>query len=279
MSLIAFDGWNIVRRVHGAIQNDNARDRARQAFKNSSATFGRAMRRFAPSYGVVAWDHSAPTWRRQAYAGYKAEREPMPAELRNEIDTFQSVLWDRFGMPSVSIAGVEAGDVIATLAKRWSAGRGEGPCIVVSTDKVLASLASDRVTVFNVFEDEIRDCDWCADKFGVPPSCLLDLLAMQGDKANGIPGVPGIGPKKGRALMEDYGSLEAIMRAAPSVEGSLGRYLVDGAELAALSRLLVEPKIDVTLGLSWSQLRLSTRSRGAAAANATASTTQQRSTR
>lgn len=263
MTLIAFDGWNIVRRVHAANKTERAGERSRQAYRNSAATFGRAMRRFRPSYGVIAWDHPAPTWRHDIYPQYKADREPATAELLAGLADFQSELWERHGLISVSIAGVEADDVLATLAKTWSAKRTE-PCVMVSTDKDLASLATDGVIVFDVFEDRIRDFEWCVGKFGVQPAQLLDLLALMGDSTDSVPGVAGIGKVKARSLMEDYGSLDAILAAAPNIEGSLGRYLVAGTDQARLSRGLIELKTDVTLGLTWSALRLQHSSKSSA---------------
>lgn len=253
--LLIIDGYNIVRRSFGAIVGNEDATHVDEAFRISMGTIGRALRIHKPAYAVVAWDGSGETWRHQLYPQYKHSRAPMAAELRQRMPEFERMLNERFDLASLTVPCVEADDVIATLAYRWSQSR-PYPCVIASTDKDMVALTTDYVSVYDVYADCVRDDQWCIKRMGVPIHQLLDLLALTGDSSDDIPGAPQIGPKRALTLLEDYGNLEAILRAAPTIKGALGQNLVAGAELARLSRRLVQTKNDVALGISWSALKL-----------------------
>lgn len=261
--LIIFDGLNILRRVYAAVPGDDTPERAEGAIKSSMGTFVRALKAHECTHGIVAVDHGGVTWRHKIYRDYKKDRTPMPAPLRNALPKWREMLMRRLGLTSVAIPYVEADDVIATCVSHWTAGRAD-PCYVVSTDKDMLTLSSDQVRIYDVFADEYRGRQWCLDHLLVEPYKVRDMLALMGDRSDGIPGVPQIGPKTAARLLAEHGSLSRVLAAAPTMTGAVGAQLAKGHDIAQISYQLAEVRTDVHIGVTWPQLRIRVDQRAAA---------------
>ncbi len=143
---------------------------------------------------VVIFDAKGPTFRNEIYSEYKANRPPMPEELREQIEPIHNVI-RAMGLPLISISGVEADDVIGTLSEMATAEK--RPVLISTGDKDMAQLVNDYVTLVNTMTQVVLDRDGVVEKFGVPPELFIDLLALMGDSVDNIPGVAGVGEKNG----------------------------------------------------------------------------------
>src|SRR5690606_1622389 len=156
---------------------------------------------------VVVFDAKGKTFRDEMFEQYKSHRPPMPDDLRRQIEPIHAIV-RAMGLPLLIVDGVEADDVIGTLARRRAA---EGKPVVISTgDKDMAQLVDGHITLVNTMTDTRLDADGVRDKFGVGPELIIDYLALVGDKADNIPGVPGVGEKTALALLQKVGGLDAI---------------------------------------------------------------------
>lgn len=203
---------------------------------------------------VVIFDAKGPTFRNEIYAEYKANRPPMPEELREQIEPIHSVI-KAMGLPLICVEGVEADDVIGTLAHRATE---QQRSVVISTgDKDMAQLVNDHVTLINTMNNTVMDRDGVIDKFGIPPELIIDLLALQGDTVDNIPGVPGVGAKTALALLQGLGGIKEIYAdidkvAELEVRGAkkLGEKLEANRKAAELSYKLATIKTDCDLPLA-----------------------------
>lgn len=253
MKLLNVDGLNLVRRVYEANPAPDSVEKAEGAMRASLSSLKRALREHAPTHALVAFDAGGRTWRHDIYEAYRNSRKPMPEPLKAVLPALIEH-WSSLGFCVRQIAGVEADDTVATATTRAVAAGIE--CVVLSTDKDLVGLMGDKVSIRDHFKPEWRDLAWCMKKFGVPPHLLADLLALQGDSVDDIPGVDGVGAKTAAKLILEHGSLEAVLLAAPGIKGKLGQKLVEQQDIARLSRRLTALKTDVSLGIaSWSELR------------------------
>ena len=210
---------------------------------------------------VVIFDAKGPTFRNDIYSEYKANRPPMPEELREQIEPIHNVI-RAMGLPLISISGVEADDVIGTLSEMASAE--QRPVLISTGDKDMAQLVNDYVTLVNTMTQVVLDRDGVVDKFGVPPELIIDLLALMGDSVDNIPGVAGVGEKTALALLQHLGGISDIYSqldrvAELPIRGakSLGEKLSASKEMAELSYVLATIKTDCELALSESDLRSS----------------------
>jgi DNA polymerase-1 len=250
---LAIDGLCIVRRVFQAAKDEPDLDkRAEEAISSSCRTFRRLLDTLAPSHVLTAFDAGGHTWRHDLYPRYRERRESMPEELRARLPNMMARLQD-MGVHSVQISEVEADDVIATAVTRWL-DKGHGQAVVASTDKDLHQLTAIGASIYHPFDNEQRDAAWVEQKFGVPAALLGDYLALVGDGADEVPGVPGIGAKKAAELLRRYGSLDGVFAGAGILLDTVGRNLRKGKSDALLSRQLVALKTDVVLGVTWKQL-------------------------
>src|SRR3972149_7662279 len=147
----------------------------------------RALAEHSPTHAVVVFDGAEPTWRHELYADYKAGRKPMPEELRAGLDRYREA-FSKLGVSSVSKPGIEADDVVATLATRVAAN--DGRAIILSTDTAFCQLNSERILVRDHFQKRALDGGYVREKFGVRPGELVDLWALAGSGTTNIPGVP-----------------------------------------------------------------------------------------
>ena len=203
---------------------------------------------------VVIFDAKGPTFRNDIYSEYKANRPPMPEELREQIEPIHNVI-RAMGLPLISISGVEADDVIGTLSVMAAAQQRH---VLISTgDKDMAQLVNDYVTLVNTMTQTVLDRDGVIEKFGVPPELIIDLLALMGDSVDNIPGVAGVGEKTALALLQNLGGVSDIytnLDRVPElpVRGakSLGDKLLVSQEMAELSYILATIKTDCDLELT-----------------------------
>jgi DNA polymerase-1 len=207
---------------------------------------------YRPTHLAVVFDAPGKTFRDDIYPEYKANRPPMPEELREQIEPTLDII-RAMGLPLLIVEGVEADDVIGTLAHRAT---GQGIETLVSTgDKDMAQLVNEHVTLINTMTDTVMDAAGVVDKFGVRPDQIIDFLALTGDSVDNIPGVPKCGPKTAAKWLGTYDSLDQLMASADEVKGKIGESLRDSLDQLPLSRTLTTIKTDVALEQGPTQLQ------------------------
>jgi DNA polymerase-1 len=208
---------------------------------------------YQPDYMAVVFDAKGKTFRDDLFPAYKAQRPAMPTELVQQIEPLHALI-KAMGLPLIMIDGVEADDVIGTLAIQWAA---EGKPVLISTgDKDLAQLVNENITLVNTMNNTLLDPQQVVEKFGVPPEKITDYLALIGDTADNIPGVPQVGPKTAVKWLKEYGSLAEIMQQASTISGKVGESLRATLPQLPLSKTLVTIKTDVALALQPQDLLL-----------------------
>ncbi len=209
---------------------------------------------YQPERFAVVFDASGKTFRDELYPEYKSNRPPMPDDLRAQIEPLHEIV-RAMGIPILVVPGVEADDVIGTLARRAEA---QGRSVVISTgDKDLAQLVTDRITLLDTMKDSVMDEEAVQRKFGVPPDRIVDLLALVGDSVDNIPGVPKVGPKTAAKWLSEFGSVDGVMAAANEIKGKVGENLRVSLQQLPLSRELATIRCDVDLEVGPSDLERS----------------------
>jgi DNA polymerase-1 len=205
----------------------------------------RIEREWRPTHLCVIYDAPGPTFRDEIFAAYKANRPPMPADLAAQIGLSHRVV-EAFGLPVLSVPGVEADDAIATLARQAVAA---GLRVVIcSSDKDLMQLCSDRIQLLDTMKNKLLGPSEVMEKFGVPPDRLGDLLALMGDSVDNVPGVAGIGPKTAADLVNQYGSLDGVLEHVAEIKGKKGQAISSSRDAIETSRQLVRLRENVALG-------------------------------
>ncbi|MHB1513614.1 DNA polymerase I [Acidiferrobacter sp.] len=206
---------------------------------------------YKPNLVAMVFDAPGGTFRDTLYADYKATRAAMPDDLAVQIPRLHALI-QALGVPLLAVSGVEADDVIGTLAR---IGREQGLRVVISTgDKDMAQLVTPDVTLINTMTDQALDREGVIARFGVAPERIADYLAIVGDKVDNVPGVTGAGPKTAARWLETYGSLDEIIAHAHEIPGRLGEVLREGEAQLRLARALVTIRCDVTLPLALADL-------------------------
>ncbi len=211
-------------------------------------------RQYPKSPFAVVFDAKGPTFRDELFASYKSHRPPMPDDLRGQIEPLHASV-RALGLPLLCVDGVEADDVIGTLA-RQSAAAGR-PVIISTGDKDMAQLVDEHITLVNTMSGTVLDIPGVHTKFGVGPDCIIDYLALMGDKSDNIPGVPGIGEKTAQGLITGlgggldviYANIDKIAELPIRGAKKLGEKLLENKEMAYLSYQLATIKVDVELEL------------------------------
>jgi DNA polymerase-1 len=199
-----------------------------------------------PQLIAVVFDAPGRTFRDDLFEEYKAHRPPMPDELRSQIAPLIEAI-PALGLPMLRVTGVEADDVIGTLAERAARA---GLSVIISTgDKDMAQLVNDKITLVNTMFDTKLDRAGVKAKFDVFPEQIVDYLALVGDSSDNIPGVPKVGPKTAAKWLNQYGSLDAIIEHAADIQGKVGESLRENLEMLELSRKLATIRRDVKLDL------------------------------
>ncbi|EJD6411494.1 DNA polymerase I [Providencia sp. CRE-3FA-0001] len=215
---------------------------------------------YKPSHVAVVFDAKGKTFRDELFESYKSHRPPMPDDLRAQIEPLHSMV-EAMGLPLLVVSGVEADDVIGTLA--CEASRNGTPVLISTGDKDMAQLVEPNITLINTMNNTILGPDEVQEKYGVPPELIIDFLALMGDSSDNIPGVPGVGEKTALALLQGIGSLEKIYENLEAIaplgfRGSktLAPKMAENRELAFLSYQLATIKTDVKLDKTCEELRV-----------------------
>ncbi len=251
--LILVDGSSYLYRAYHALPPlVTSSGQATGAVKGVIAMLRRLQQDYPKGQLAVVFDAKGKTFRDDIYDQYKANRPPMPDELRQQVQPIHGII-EAMGMPLIVHDGVEADDVIGTLAKLAVA---QGRDVIISTgDKDMAQLVNARVTLVNTMTDTVMDEAGVLSKFGIPPTLIIDLLALMGDKVDNIPGVAGVGEKTALALLQNIGGVEELYNNLDKVAGlairgakSLAAKLQRERDQALLSYQLATIKTDVELG-------------------------------
>lgn len=251
---ILVDGSSYLYRAYHAMPPlTNAEGLATGAIYGVVNMLRRLLRDYKPELVAVVFDAKGKTFRNDMYPEYKATRPPMPDDLREQIEPLHDVV-RAMGFPLLMVDGVEADDVIGTLAHQATELKIE---TVISTgDKDMAQLVNEHVTLINTMSNTTTDIQAIQDKYGIAPNRIIDYLALMGDKVDNIPGVPSVGPKTATKLLQQYDSLEGVIANAGDVKGKMGEKLRDAAADLPLSYQLATIKLDVALDDTPTSLQL-----------------------
>jgi DNA polymerase-1 len=250
--LVLVDGSSYVYRAFHALPPlANSQGQATGAVKGVINMLRRLVKDYPASTVAVVFDAKGKTFRDDLYPLYKANRPPMPDELREQIEPIHEIV-KAMGLPFICTPGVEADDVIGTLAREASE---QGIHVVISTgDKDMAQLVNAHTTLVNTMTDTVMDEQGVEEKFGIPPRLIIDLLALMGDKVDNIPGVAGVGEKTALALLQGIGSVAEIYASLDRVASlefrgakNMAAKLEPEKENALLSYSLATIKTDVAL--------------------------------
>ncbi len=235
--LLLVDGSSYLYRAYHAMPDLRAPDGAPTgAIHGFVAMMKRLREQFPAEHAVCVFDAKGPTFRDDWYPAYKAQRAPMPEPLREQIVPIHEVV-RLLGWPVLEVPGIEADDAIGTLAKVAAA---SGHTVVISTgDKDLAQLVNQHVSLINTMSNEKLDVAGVQAKFGVPPSAIIDYLALMGDVVDNVPGVVGVGPKTAAKWIAEHGSLDGVIAAAAAIKGVAGENLRKALAWLPTARKLV----------------------------------------
>lgn len=244
--LVLIDGNSLINRAFYATPPLSAKDgtptNAVYAFVNMLV---RIIGDIKPQYILVAFDRKEPTFRHEMYADYKGTRKPMPEDLRPQIDLMKKVL-DTMGISRYEQAGIEADDIIGSMAKRY-----KGDTIIITGDKDSFQLVDETTSVYftrrGITETEIYSNDNFKEKTGIEPIQIIDLKSMMGDSSDNIPGIAGVGEKTALSLVEKYGSLENLYSHIDELSGKLKEKVENSKDIAYLSKMLatINVKLDI----------------------------------
>jgi len=252
-TLLLVDGSSyLYRAFHALPPLSNSAGEPTGALYGVANMLRKLVKDYQPGHLAVIFDAPGKTFRDDLFAAYKAHRPPMPEELARQTAPLHAMV-RAMGLPLLQIAGVEADDVIGTLAKQ-AADQGMR-VLIVSGDKDMAQLVDERITLLDTMKDSSMNARGVEEKFGVPPARIVDYLALTGDSSDNIPGVPGVGPKTAAKWLGEYGSLDAIMANAVAIQGKIGEKLRASLDQLPLSRQLATLHCDVPLDLTPEQLR------------------------
>jgi DNA polymerase-1 len=243
--LILIDGSSYLYRAFFALPPlTNSRGEPTGAVYGVLNMLQRFLREHADSPMVVVFDAPGKTFRDELFAEYKAHRPPMPDDLRGQIEPLLEAV-TALGLPMLRMPGVEADDVIGTLARRAAA---QGQPVLISTgDKDMAQLVDAKITLVNTMSNTTLDRNGVKAKFDVWPEQIIDYLALIGDSSDNIPGIPKVGPKTAAKWLGTYSNIDNLLQNADKITGVVGENLRAGLDTLALSRKLATIRVDLEL--------------------------------
>ena len=252
--LVLVDGSSYLYRAFHAMPSlTNSKGQPTGAAYGMTNMLKRLETEVQPELAAVIFDAKGKTFRDDLYPEYKANRPPMPMELRSQIESIHAIV-RALGFPVLVVGGVEADDVIGTLAEQ---ARVTGLDVLVCTgDKDMAQLVDDRVTMVNNLDDRVLDAAGVTAKFGVPPESIVDYLTLVGDAVDNVPGVPKVGPKTAAKWLAEYRTLDNLVENAGAIKGKVGENLRASLEQIPLSKELVTIRRDVALDVGPLDLEL-----------------------
>ena len=262
--VVLIDALNLIRRIYAVqerpflLNNELSENTQQQVLHNTAkacaTALGNILETLQPSHAVAVFDCEAPCWRYDLYPDYKKGRKKMPEHLAAKLSAIQDEFL-QFGVDSIEPEEDEADDVIATLAIKVALRNQK--VTIISTDKCFLSLLNDSIQVYDYFNRRWLDSRYIDEKFSVKSSQLMDLWALTGDSTNKIPGVAGIGQITASELINQYGSLNAILTAT-DIKSSIKEKLSKDEETLKLSHQLLTLKQNIPLGFNLKDIRLTT---------------------
>ena len=254
---ILVDGSYYLFRTYHALPKtmQNSQGLVTNAIRGTLNALLKLMRRYHPTHMAVCFDTKSPTFRHAMSEDYKANRPKMDVELAEQIPYIHSLV-AALGIPLLRIEGAEADDIIGTLAYRAVA---EGHHVVISTgDKDMMQLINDCVILEDSFTGKITDSAGVVEKFGINPEQMIDFLTLMGDSSDGIKGVPGIGKKTAKDLLNEYGNIDNILKNVANIKGRAGKNLVEYADDIPFNAQLATIVTDLEVGQDWQGLKINT---------------------
>ncbi len=213
---------------------------------------GKLLEQYQPERIAVVFDAKGKTFRHDMYAEYKAHRPPMPEELGVQIQPIKDII-EAMGIPLLVIEGVEADDVMGTLAHQATHAKMD---VLLSTgDKDMAQLVNEHITLINTMNDTLMTPDKVMEKFHVKPDQIIDYLALMGDSSDNIPGIPKCGPKTAAKWLDAYGTIDNLLEHTHEIKGKIGENLRDNLEQLKLSRELTTIRIDCELPVDLADIK------------------------
>lgn len=251
-TLLLVDGSSYLYRAFHALPDlRNQNNEPTGAIHGVLNMLRRLRKEFHADYSACVFDAKGKTFRNDLFTEYKANRAVMPQDLVVQIEPLHACI-RALGWPILMIGGVEADDVIGTLAKQ--AAESDWHCMISTGDKDIAQLVNDKITLVNTMSNEILDREGVLAKFGVPPERMLDYLMLVGDTSDNVPGVEKVGPKTAVKWLTQYGSLEKIITSADEIKGVVGENLRKSLAWFETSRELITIKCDVDLPIKITDL-------------------------
>jgi DNA polymerase-1 len=243
LTLFLIDGSNYVYRAYYAIRElSNSKGFPTNAIYGFTTMLLKLLRDWKPQYIAVVFDLKGPTFRHEAFEAYKATRRPTPDDLILQIPYIKDIIRG-FSIPVLEMQGLEADDIIGTLARRYADKNIR--TVIVSGDKDMMQLVSDNILMIDTMKDKSYDVEAVRERFGVGPEKVTEILGLAGDQSDNIPGVPGIGPKTAQRLIEEFGSVEGVLQNIDKVRNPKTREtLRQFANQAIMSRDLASIKTD-----------------------------------
>ena len=254
---ILVDGSYYLFRTYHALPKtmQNSQGLITNAIRGTLNALLKLMRRYHPTHMAVCFDTKSPTFRHAMSEDYKANRPKMDVELAEQIPYIHSLV-AALGIPLLRIEGAEADDIIGTLAHRAVA---EGHHVVISTgDKDMMQLINDCVILEDSFTGKITDSAGVVEKFGINPEQMIDFLTLMGDSSDGIKGVPGIGKKTAKDLLNEYGNIDNMLKNVADIKGRAGKNLVEYADDIPFNAQLATIVTDLEIGQDWQDLKINT---------------------
>ena len=244
-TVLLVDGSNFLYRAfHGLPDLRTSAGEPTGAIKGFANMLKMIRSMIKPDYAACVFDAHGGTFRDEIYSEYKANRPPMPNDLACQVEPIFSMVKAQ-GWPFLQVPGIEADDVIGTLAKQAEK---KGFKVFIATgDKDMSQLVTDNVFILNTMTRQILDVEGVKNKFGVTPDKIIDYLSLMGDAVDNVPGITKCGPKTAAKWVNDFGSLDEIVRRAGEVKGKAGEYLREGIAFLPTARALVTIKTDADL--------------------------------
>jgi DNA polymerase-1 len=251
--LILVDGSSYLYRAFHAMPSlTNSKGSPTGAIYGMVNMLRRLLAEYDPEDIAVVFDAKGRTFRDDLYEQYKANRKEMPSELAQQIPAIHEII-HAMGLPILMVEGVEADDVIGTLAKEST--RAEKITLISTGDKDLAQLVDQYVNLVNTMTNTILNPDSVVEKFGIPPNLIIDYLALVGDTSDNIPGVPQVGPKTAVKWLQEYGSLDNVVANADKIKGKVGENLRSALGQLPLAKQLTTIKVDLDLTTHYTDLK------------------------
>lgn len=251
--LVLVDGTSyLYRAFHALPPLSNSRGEPTGAVYGVINMLRKLIKDTNPEYMVVVFDAKGKTFREELYTEYKAHRPSMPDDLQPQIEPLYTIVRD-LGLPLIIHPGVEADDVIGTLASK--AIQQHLPVLISTGDKDFAQLVCEDITLVNTMTNTRLDHQGVIDKFGVKPEQITDYLSLIGDAVDNVPGIPNVGPKTAAKWLNQYGNLESLIKNADEIKGKVGENLKAHLDKLPLSRQLVTIKTDVDLEFNLEKFR------------------------